>query len=407
MTPPQARDLATLVPPVSPQASCGAVFDRLLSEPETQNIPVTRNGRPVGLIGRQGFLRKYARPYGPELYGRTPIARLMERDLVTVEGGMSCETIDVRSQDGYGNPVLRPFVVTEGGFYRGMGNTTRLMLVMADLATARAAALEEETRRAEAASRSKTQFLASMSHELRTPLNAIIGFADLMRLKTFGELQPARYGEYVDDIHRSGLHLLNMINELLDMAKIESGHVELRETTFHPLDIGIDVLRMLRQSIADARLSLRVDMADDLPFIRADQQQIRRILINLLSNAIKYTPAGGSITLAVCVCGADEACGEEGLKVTVEDTGIGIPADMLQKVMEPFEQVENSFTRTRAGTGLGLSLTKAMVEAHGGKLWLESELGRGTRAHALLPLERIVMEAPLRRKSAQRGASPV
>lgn len=408
MTPPQARDLATLVPPVSPQTSCGAVFDRLLAEPETQNIPVTRDGRPVGLIGRQGFLQQYARPYGPELYSRTSIARLMERDLVTVEGSMSCEMIDVRSQDGYGNPVLRPFIVTEGGLYGGMGDTTRLMLAMADLATARAAALQEETRRAEAASRSKTQFLAGMSHELRTPLNAIIGFADLMRLRTFGELQPARYGEYVDDIHRSGLHLLNMINELLDMAKIESGHVELRETTFHPLDIGVDILRMLRQSIADAQLSLRVDMADDLPFIHADQQHIRRILINLLSNAIKYTLPEGCITLAVCVCGPDEAaCGEEGLKVTVEDTGIGIPPDMLQKVMEPFEQVENSFTRTRAGTGLGLPLTKAMVEAHGGRFWLESELGRGTRAHALLPASRIVWDRPLRRKMAQRGASPV
>lgn len=407
MTPPKARDLATLVPPISQQTSCAAVFDRLLAEPETQNIPVTRNGQPIGLIGRQDFLQNYARPFGPELYGRTPVARLMQRDLVMVEGGMSCEAIDVRAQDSYGNPVLRPFVVTEGGLYGGMGDPARLMLVMADLATARAAALQEETRRAEAASRSKTQFLASMSHELRTPLNAIIGFADLMRLKTFGELQPLRYGEYVDDIHRSGLHLLNMINELLDMAKIESGHVELRETTFHPLDIGIDVLRMLRQSIADARLTLRVDIADDLPFIHADQQQIRRILINLLSNAIKYTPPDGSITLAVCVCGPDEACGEEGLKVTVEDTGIGIPADMLEKVMEPFEQVENSFTRTRAGTGLGLSLTKAMVEAHGGKLWLESELGRGTRAHALLPLERIVCDAPLRRAAVQRGASPV
>ncbi|MDO9127484.1 MAG: hypothetical protein Q7U42_11505, partial [Parvibaculum sp.] len=128
MTPPKARDLATLVPPISQQTSCAAVFDRLLAEPETQNIPVTRNGQPIGLIGRQDFLQNYARPFGPELYGRTPVARLMQRDLVTVEGGMSCEAINVRSQDGYGNPVLRPFVVTEGGLYGGMGDTTKLML---------------------------------------------------------------------------------------------------------------------------------------------------------------------------------------------------------------------------------------------------------------------------------------
>lgn len=407
MTPPSARELAIPVKPVSPETSCAEVFEQLLAEPETQNIPVVIDGRPVGLVGRQSFLLTYARVYGAELYGRSPVALFMERDPLIVDGGASCETINVRSEDSYGNNHLRTFVVTEKGLYAGVGDTTRLMLVMADLATARAAALQEQTRRAEAASESKTQFLASMSHELRTPLNAIIGFADLMRLQTFGQMQPARYGDYVDDIHRSGLHLLNMINELLDMAKIESGHVELRETTFHPLDIGIDVLRMLRQAIADAGLSLSVDVADDLPFIHADQQQIRRILINLLSNAIKYTPPGGCITLAVCVCGEDEACGEEGLKVTVKDTGIGIPADMLLKVMEPFEQVENSFTRSRAGTGLGLSLTKAMVEAHGGRLWLESEVGRGTLAHALLPAERIVWEAPSRRRAAQRGASPV
>lgn len=399
MTPPSARDLATHVTPVTPDTPCAEVFDRLLADMDTRSIPVVRNGRPVGLISRKNFLLTYVRMYGAELYGRRPVAQLMERDVLIVDANTSCEEINVRARNAFGDMRMRPFVVTEKGVYAGIGNAEQLMMVMADLATARAAALEEQTRRAEAASASKTQFLASMSHELRTPLNAIIGFADLMRLKTLGEMQPPRYGEYVEDIHKSGVHLLNMINELLDMAKIESGHVELRETVFYPLDVGLEVLRMLRQSMVEAHLQLRVDMADGLPPIHADQQQIRRILINLLSNAIKYTPAGGTVTLSVCICEEGDGCGVEGMLLTVEDTGIGIPGDKLEKVLEPFEQVENSFTRTRAGTGLGLALTKAMVEAHGGRLWLESEVGKGTRAHALLPPARIVRAEMARRRA--------
>lgn len=399
MMSPSARELAIAVPSVSPDTTCAAVFDRLLAEPETRNIPVVRNGRPIGLISRKNFLLTYVRMYGAELYGRRPIAQLMENDFLTVDADTTCEGINARARDAYGDDRLRPFVVTENGRYVGVGDAMKLMLVMADLASARASALEEETRRAEAASASKTQFLASMSHELRTPLNAIIGFADLMRLKTLGEMQPPRYGEYVEDIHKSGVHLLNMINELLDMAKIESGHVELRETVFDPKDLGLDVLRMLRQAIAEAKLNLRVAVADGLPPIHADQQQIRRVLINLLSNAIKYTPAGGTVTLSVCVCEQGGMCDADGMLLTVEDTGIGIPGEKLEKVLEPFEQVENSFTRTRAGTGLGLALTKAMVEAHGGRLWLESELGKGTKAHALLPVSRIVQPASATRRA--------
>lgn len=384
MTNPTARDLAEPVVPLAPGISCAEVFERLLDEGDLLNIPVVENGRPVGLVSRQDFLLVYVRMYGREIYGRQCITALMNKSPVVVDAQMSCEEINTRLFSTPQSSALQGFIVVEGGRYLGLGAAVTLMRVTADIVMARAEELERQRRRAEAANESKTQFLAGMSHELRTPLNAIIGFADLMRLQLLGPLEPPRYLDYVHDIHGSGVHLLTMINELLDMAKIEAGRFDLHEDVIDLGAIGVEVLRMLRQSIETARVGLKIAMPATLPFIRADEQQVRRVLVNLLSNAIKFTPAGGGITL--CACELEDG----GLELCVCDTGIGIPPDKLDKVLEPFEQVENSFTRTRAGTGLGLPLTKAMIEAHGGRLKLESELGQGTRVRVTLPAERIV-----------------
>ncbi len=383
MTNPTARDLAEPVAPLAPGISCAEVFERLLDEGDLLNIPVVDNGRPVGLVSRQDFLLVYVRMFGREIYGRQCVTALMNKSPVIVDAGMNCEDINARLFSTPESSPLQGFIVVENGLYLGLGSAATLMRIIADIITRRAEELERQRRRAEAASESKTQFLAGMSHELRTPLNAIIGFADLMRLQLLGPLEPPRYRDYVQDIHHSGVHLLHMINELLDMAKIEAGHVDLREDVINLRDIGAEVLRMLRQSIETARVKLSTVMPAALPLIIADEQQVRRVLVNLLSNAIKFTPAGGAIILS-----AQEKGG--GLEVTVADTGIGIPPDKLDKVLEPFEQVENSFTRTRARTGLGLPLTRAMVEAHGGKLILESELGQGTTVRISLPATRIV-----------------
>tara|TARA_R110000868_G_scaffold206339_1_gene455102 strand:+ start:89 stop:1279 length:1191 start_codon:yes stop_codon:yes gene_type:complete len=381
---PVARDLSDPVLPLVPATSCADVFTRLLAEPDLMHIPVVCGARPVGLVSRQDFMLVYVRMYGREVYGRSPITVLMNESPLVVDADTSCEDISSALFATEGNQALQGYIVTENGRYLGLGSAGTLMRVTGEIILARAEELEAQRRRAEAASESKTQFLAGMSHELRTPLNAIIGFADLMRLQLLGTMQPPRYLEYAQDIHGSGVHLLSMINELLDMAKIEAGHFDLHEDEVDLAQVGHEVLRMLRQSVQTARVSLKVEVAAALPHILADEQQVRRVLLNLLSNAIKFTPAGGSITLSAC---ENE---QGGLEMRVTDTGIGIPEDKLDKVLEPFEQIENSFTRTRAGTGLGLPLAKAMVEVHGGTLCITSELGKGTCVCVTLPPARTI-----------------
>ncbi|MGB5092716.1 MAG: ATP-binding protein [Parvibaculum sp.] len=381
---PTARDLAEPLTPFPSSATCSQVFDCLMAEGNLLNVPVVDEDVPVGLVSRQDFMLVFSRMYGKEIHGRSPITTLMNPHPIMIPADATCEEINAHVFVSCNSSPLQGFIVVENGKYLGLGSVATLMRVMADIMIRRAQELDAERKRAEDANASKTQFLAGMSHELRTPLNAIIGFADLIKMELFGKVQPARYLEYVNDIHQSGVHLLNMINELLDMAKIEAGRVELHETSVNPVSLGQEVMRMLRQSLAAGDLRIELDLKPCLPEIYADEQQVRRILLNLLSNAIKFTPPGGTITLRAGLTG--DGCFE----YVVTDTGIGIPQDKIERVLEPFEQVENSFTRSRAGTGLGLPLTKAMLEAHGGKLKLESQFGRGTRVSAILPASRII-----------------
>jgi signal transduction histidine kinase len=235
-----------------------------------------------------------------------------------------------------------------------------------------------------ASNRAKSEFLANMSHELRTPLNAIIGFSDVIRGEILGEIGNSRYKGYADDIYASGMHLLEIINDILDLAKIETGKLELIEDAF---DLGPAIensVRLVHDRAKANDIALTIDLPPNLPRVHADGRKIKQILINLLSNAVKFTPKGGKVAVTACA----DASG--GIAMSVADTGIGIAPEHMTKVLEPFAQVDSSLNRKFEGTGLGLSLTKAMIELHGGSLLLESRVGVGTTVTVRLPRERVL-----------------
>ena len=238
---------------------------------------------------------------------------------------------------------------------------------------------EHACRVAEEASRAKSKFLASMSHELRTPLNAIIGFSSIIRDRILGDKEMDKYSEYAGDIYRSGAHLLEIIDDILDIAKIEAGHFVLNVELMSLSKLVQDTMRLVRIRAQENNVEVRFAPPANDVRLHADMKGLKRILLNLLSNSIKFTPAGGSVTLTV----ADTEGGRVALMVA--DTGIGIPAEKLNMVMEPFEQVDNEYTRTESGTGLGLSLVRSIVELHGGELTLESMPNKGTTVTIILP----------------------
>jgi two-component system cell cycle sensor histidine kinase PleC len=236
--------------------------------------------------------------------------------------------------------------------------------------------------KAEAASRAKSEFLASMSHELRTPLNAILGFSEILKEQILGPLSE-RYRDYAGDIHRSGQHLLDLISDLLNMARIEARQVEFNEETVPLAEVMDEALRLTRLSPGETRHAVELSLPEPMPALLADRRGLKQVLINLLGNAAKFTPDGGRI-------GVSAGLRDGFLEIAIADTGIGVPKDRIPDLGKPFMRVENVMSQRYQGSGMGLFISKALIERHGGSMRIESAPGEGTTVTMLIPASRVI-----------------
>lgn len=330
----------------------------------------------LGFVIASGMLGAMLSTHGSILWaGMIPAFTLFCARLCFADGRISTELL-----------VFSPIWLLYLGI---MGNTScrrletnlRVRFANEDMAEAYAHARDQAIVKqieAEAANASKSAFLASMSHELRTPLNAILGFSEVIARKLFGDHHEC-YFSYAQDIHNSGQHLLSLINDLLDVAKIEAGKMGIDPRLLDPLALLKDARQQLEVLASAKAQRLRLDIAPNLPPLVADERAFRQIVINLVSNAVKYSPLRSTITIA-------GQAGENGSFVLcVEDDGPGIPVHMIDALFQPFKRVENRYSKQNEATGLGLSLVRGLAELHGGRAWIESAPGTGTKVFALFP----------------------
>ncbi|HTO40898.1 MAG TPA: ATP-binding protein [Rhizomicrobium sp.] len=319
-----------------------------------------------------------------QLIGQAPIALAHPEDLKTLQSVFvrasyfgRAASAEIRLRRGNGSFVWTEIRCRPATRADGKHN---MVAITRDISERKAhdLALVEARDMAEAANRSKSRFLANMSHELRTPLNAIIGFSEVMTHEMFGKLGSPRYVEYARLIHESGGHLLELINGVLDMSKIEAGKFEISTETFDFSDVTREALRFVKMPAERKGVTLKAAIAQSASTIVADRRAIKQILINLLSNGIKFTPKGGDVRITAVRF-------EGGIEIAVADTGVGISQADVTRLGQPFEQVENEHVRAQEGTGLGLALVRALAGMHGGELIIDSTLGEGTIVRVRLP----------------------
>ncbi len=356
---------------------CNSNFQELHNLPDTA-ITVGASYESVVAAGRQPVARSKIVTGGPNLPG----ARTFEAQL---EDGRWLHISERRTKDGGYVSVGTDITALKTHEEKLVDSEKRLMATVADVRASQqrlgelAEKYAEEKTRAEEANQAKSKFLANMSHELRTPLNAIIGFSEIMESGMFGPLGAEKYNEYCSDIRSSGEYLLDVINDILDMAKIEAGRIRL---DFEDLDLDTllaETMRVVSARAQEKQLALVSKISPDLS-LRADRRALKQIVLNLLSNAVKFTPAGGRITVRGR---ATDRC----IMLAIADSGIGIAKEALAKLGRPFEQVESQLTKSHQGSGLGLAISKSLVELHGGRMRIRSTLGKGTLVVVRLPLE--------------------
>ena len=312
---------------------------------------------------------------------------------IWADAGAREKLIDIIDRDGEAREIEAAIRTKSGDIIQvlnsceviDVGGEKRVLFVTHNISEQKR--VEEQLRnardQAEFASRTKSEFLANMSHELRTPLNAVIGFAEFIEREIYGSLGDERYKGYVSDIKSSGVHLLDLINDILDVSRVEAGRLELRETVIDVEDAVRSSARFIRDRAHQSEISVDLIFEPDLPQLYCDETKFKQILVNLLGNAVKFTERGGSISVRAKV---SPQLG--GVDVAVSDTGIGIEEADIEEILTVFGQVDSAVTRQYDGAGLGLPLTKALVELHGGKLRLESDVGVGTKVVVCFPPER-------------------
>jgi two-component system cell cycle sensor histidine kinase PleC len=364
---------------------CNTKFQEQMGLADGDVVPGVARGEIAERMKAFAFERKLANPNGRD-GGAT-----VERQLAD---GRWLQVNQSRTRDGGLVSVGADITLLKQNQEKLVDSERRLMATIHDLSLARraeeerAAELSElnrkymrETERAEAASRAKSEFLANMSHELRTPLNAIIGFSELMQSGLFGKLGSERYEEYVHDIHSSGTYLLGVINDILDMSKIEAGQFALHREAIDLDALMGEAIRVITVQANAKNISIETRIAENTT-LHADRRAIKQIAINLLSNAVKFTGQNGHIIVqAKKVAGA--------LVLSIEDNGCGIPRDALKKLGRPFEQVQNQFSKNHTGSGLGLAISRSLTEMHGGVLKIRSEEGTGTIVSVRIPVSQL------------------
>ncbi len=275
-------------------------------------------------------------------------------------------------------------VVLMAALVGGSTNFATIVRTKIDSRTLQTRLLEMELVASTEANAAKSQFLANMSHELRTPLNAVIGFSEIIRDQSLGPQAGANYREYASDIHAAGEHLLRIINDVLDISKIEAGKLELHEGETDIRAIVASGIKLMTQGAFEDGIALKAEVPDDLPPVMADELRLRQALMNLLSNAVKFTDRGGTVTVGA-------GLRPDGtMTISVADTGIGMSESEISTALQPFRQVANSLSRAQNGIGVGLSLVDGIVGLHGGTLELTSMPGRGTTVTVVLPPERVI-----------------
>jgi PAS domain S-box-containing protein len=335
------------------------------------------------------FCRLMGRPRG-EMIGRTDF------DLVAPEEAAVFRAIDTKmlasgesaeNEEALTSPDgVRYWMITRKSLLAGPGRGRCIVGIMSNITERKRIETELVAAKAEAeeSNRAKSQFLANMSHELRTPLNAVIGFSEIIKNERLGTIGEPRYRHYAEDIHRSGVLLLQLINDILDLTKIEAGKYELVEEECDLSAIASDGLRAVRDLADHKGTTLQQAIPCDFPFLFADPRAIKQIVASCLSNAVKFTPTGGVVEVVA------RLDAEQGIVLTVTDTGIGMAEEDIPSALGKFRQLEGSWSRKHSGTGLGLPLVKALIKLHSGRLRIESALGRGTTVVAHFPASRTV-----------------